>query len=348
MKKQILFTPGPQSNCMSEISSNIFHRSQEAENIFASLKTTLQSTFNSQEVLIFPSSATETMDIFIRSLDKNNKNISLINTGYWAKNIEKIIKGNGFKVVEYQTDIFNLNEFQLEDIIKNDPSDIFFSVINETSTGFMYDFELIYKVLNKYNKLLFIDAVSYPVFYHLHTAKQTTCDFFLMTSAKSFNSYPGFSFIGFKNEINSYQIFKNEGYLTIELFKKFESINQMPHTYNAALLQIIKNNVEWTLKNDQQIIEHVNKLRTKLINEFQKININVYNKDFIEKSNLVVFYFNNQVNVNQLKIYLNENDIFFGADLIAKNTIRICLTISNTIEDIEKLVQLTKEFIAQL
>ena len=107
--KQIIFTPGPQKSVGTlDKEEAEFHRSNEMMRLIAELKVEMQQYFGKKNAYIFPISGTDTMDVFIRSIDAAKQiQASLINTGYWAQNIAHILEGNDIKVITYQRDIFD-------------------------------------------------------------------------------------------------------------------------------------------------------------------------------------------------------------------------------------------------
>ncbi|QBQ08152.1 aminotransferase class V-fold PLP-dependent enzyme [Spiroplasma gladiatoris] len=345
MKKKIIFTPGPQTTKGNIKRQSIFHRSVESQEIVKKTKEVLCKEFGSKEVLIAQTSASELINIFSLSLKnkvtKNNK-IAVIDTGNWSENIVRILESNKFIVNKIDKSIFDKSKTELENFIASLEETLVFGLLNETSTGCIYDYKNIYKEIKKQNKYLFIDAVSYPIFYRKENNLNQECDFLLMSSAKSFHSNPGFSFLGYSKSFEEYDIFENNYYFSLHLMHKFSKINQLPHTYFTNNLQVVCEDIEFTLNNKDKITKKINVLKDKFIEEMSKLGFLVNNKKDIINSNLIVLICPQKIKASELISFMYKNNIFVGGDQANLNSIRVCINYHNNISDVKILINSTK------
>ncbi|AOG61022.1 hypothetical protein SHELI_v1c10750 [Spiroplasma helicoides] len=349
MKKQILFTPGPQANHGEMTRENIFHRSQQSVELLNKTRDILKKIFGSEYVFAVPSSALELMNIFVTSLNKDlllNKKIAVIWSGYWSDKIIKVLTDNGFIVDEISEDIRSYNEDQLEEYFKTTKYDLFFGLVCETSNGKLYEYETIYKVMKKYNKLLFLDAVSYAIFYRKNNDLNQHADFVLMSSAKNFLSSPGFAFLTMRKNYTDYEIFAKNTYLSLDLYWHYEQESgQLPHTFHTVLLSYIYEDLLFTYMNKKEICQKIDKLKSIVDTQMKEIGFELYNKENWDVNNLSVYVCSDGIDATKLIKYLEQHDICVGSDMAKINSFRLCISYKNTEEEINLLCKLIKDYI---
>ncbi|WP_156952759.1 aminotransferase class V-fold PLP-dependent enzyme [Mesoplasma photuris] len=340
---QIIFTPGPQKcKNFSKPNRTIYHRSLEACNNLKLMNQSLAKYTKNTKIISFPLSATETFDVFINSLNKENQEVTLIKTGYWSDNLKKVILKNHLNLIEYEN-IFDLQEKELIELFSKNKSNLFISVLNETSTGKIYDFSLISKVLKNLNKKLFLDMVSYPIYLNENDDNLLMSDFILLSCAKNFACNPGISYLGFKNVKDIEEMFSENNYLSLKEFEYFNDKGEFIHTYDPNRVWQMNENIE--MLNKQKNIRNENISKIDYFKKAIKISgfeLQENNSKYISNVFHIVITKPNLTS-KQVVDYLAKNNIFVGGDLNEDNSIRVCISLMTTNDEIDLLVNHLKQ-----
>jgi len=162
-----LFTAGPVS-CFPEVldvmNSQMFsHRSKEYQEIHMDTIELLRWFLETdQTVLLFPSSGSGVMEASIRNAVSKNGKVLVTIIGAFGERYAKVVEANGRKAIKLEFEWGKPVDIEKVKEILDNETDIEAVTVthNETSTGVLNPLEDIAKVVKKYNKLLFVDAVS--------------------------------------------------------------------------------------------------------------------------------------------------------------------------------------------
>jgi len=162
-----LFTAGPVS-CFPEVldvmNSQMFsHRSKEYQEIHMNTVELLKWFLETdQTVLLFPSSGSGVMEASIRNAVSKGGKVLVTVIGAFGERYAKVVEANGRKAIKLDFEWGKPVDIEkVKEILDNEPDIEAVTVThNETSTGVLNPLKDLAKAIKKYDKLLFVDAVS--------------------------------------------------------------------------------------------------------------------------------------------------------------------------------------------
>lgn len=190
-------TPIPEEVKQAMAADMINHRSSAFKEILNDCVDGVKWAYQTKnDLLIIPSSGSGGMEAAVANIMSPGEKAVVANIGNFGNRFVKILKAYGISVVDVKFDwgkSVDLNV--LEENLKNNPdAKAVFWQQNETSTGVLNDVAAIKKVVDKYNMLSVVDAVS-----GLLTAPMPVDDLGLDVvvsgSQKAFMIPPGLAFI---------------------------------------------------------------------------------------------------------------------------------------------------------
>jgi len=163
-----LFTAGPVA-CFPEVLEvmkfQMFsHRSKEYRELHKDTIKRLEKFVETEKgkVLLFPSSGTGIMEASIRNCVNENGSVLVTIIGSFGERYKEVVEANGRKaiVLEKKPGEPVLPDELEEALLKYPEVEAVTITYNETSTGVLNPLKELSKVVKKYNKLVFVDAVS--------------------------------------------------------------------------------------------------------------------------------------------------------------------------------------------
>jgi len=208
MKRRLkLFTAGPVA-CFPEVlevmSSQMFsHRSSEYMKLHMETIELLMDFFETkQTVLLFPSSGTGLMEASIRNAVSLNGKVLVTIIGAFGERYAKVVESNGRKAIRLT---FNpgdpVDEERLKATLEENPDIEAVTIThNETSTGVLNPLPRLAKIIKKYDKLIFVDAVSSAGATEIKF-DEWKIDFLFTSSQKALGIPPGLAFAAVSDRV---------------------------------------------------------------------------------------------------------------------------------------------------
>ncbi len=165
--KYKLFTAGPVA-CFPEVlevmSTQMFsHRSKEYQELHMETVELLAEFLETkQTVLLFPSSGSGIMEASIRNAVSRGGRVLVTIIGAFGERYAKVVESNGRIPIRLEFEWGKPIDLErLKEALDNNPDIEAVTVThNETSTGVLNPLKEIASIVRKYDKLLFVDAVS--------------------------------------------------------------------------------------------------------------------------------------------------------------------------------------------
>lgn len=167
MNKLKLFTAGPVA-CFPEVlevmNSQMFsHRSKEYQEIhMETVEMLMDFLETSQNIIIFPSSGTGFMEASIRNAVSENGKVLVTSIGSFGDRFADVVERNGRQLIKLSFDLgMPVDGEKLKETLDANPDIEAVTIThNETSTGVLNHLKELARIVYKYDKLLFVDAVS--------------------------------------------------------------------------------------------------------------------------------------------------------------------------------------------
>ncbi len=249
MSKKLYFTPGPAQlfftveqhikNALKEDVASISHRSKTFQGIFESTMTNLKVLLDIPEGfrIVFTASATEIWERIIQNMVLKNSH-HFVN-GSFSKRFHEI--ATAYQINASKTDVGFGGSFDL-DSVEGSP-ELIAVTQNETSIGFGFPAEDIYKLRNKYpDTLLAVDMVSCTPAVPLDLNQ---LDMAYFSVQKSFGLPAGLG-VWIMNERAIEKAYSKEqsgnivgSYHTVSQLLKYADKNQTPETPNVLNIYLL-------------------------------------------------------------------------------------------------------------
>jgi len=223
-----LFTAGPvacRPEVLQEMGHQMFsHRSKEYKQLHQQTVERLSRFLETKnQVFLFPSTSSGVMEACVRNCVEK-KMLACIN-GDFGKRFAKIGEANGKIVEKLETKPGDPTTPELldEKLSKVSEVEAVSIVYNETSMGLMNHLPELAKVVKKYGKLLFVDAVSAMGGVELKV-DEWNIDVCFAGSQKCFGIPPGLTMVVVSDEaLKISERMKNKGwYFDFKLFEKYQ------------------------------------------------------------------------------------------------------------------------------
>ncbi len=202
-----LFTAGPVA-CFPEVlqvmSSQMFsHRSQEYMELhMETVRLLMEFLDTKQTVLLFPSSGTGLMEASIRNAVSPGGKVLVTIIGAFGKRYAKVVESNGRKAIRLTFRPGEpVDEEKLKSILDEDPEIEAVTIThNETSTGVLNNLPRLAQIIKKYDKLIFVDAVSSCGATEIKF-DEWKIDFLFTSSQKALGIPPGLAFAAVSDRV---------------------------------------------------------------------------------------------------------------------------------------------------
>ena len=167
MKKSYLFAPGPTPippQALLEMAKPIdYHRTTESAQLIRSVAKQLQHVFQTQnQVLMLTCSGTGALEATVVNLLSPDDQVIVIRSGKFGERWGEICSAYGvnFQPIDIEWG-HSIDPKQVESMLHKMPNcKVVFSTLCETSTGALHDIQGLGQVLDKFDSLLVVDAVS--------------------------------------------------------------------------------------------------------------------------------------------------------------------------------------------
>ena len=167
MKKSYLFAPGPTPippQALLEMAKPIdYHRTTESTQLIRSVSKQLQHVFQTQnQVLMLTCSGTGALEATVVNLLSPDDQVIVIRSGKFGERWGEICSAYGinFQPIDIEWG-HSIDPKQVESMLHKMPNcKVVFSTLCETSTGALHDIQGLGQVLDKFDSLLVVDAVS--------------------------------------------------------------------------------------------------------------------------------------------------------------------------------------------
>jgi 2-aminoethylphosphonate-pyruvate transaminase len=208
-KQKVLYTPGPLTTSMAvkqAMSRDVGHRDfefiQAVKDVRKKILEVGEVDGKGYEAILLQGSGTYAVEAVISTGTPEDGKWLVIENGAYGARIAKIIDVLKIKKTSL---IYAENEIpKLEDIDKalsDDPEITHVAVIhNETTTGMVNPIDEIGKIVKKYNKIYFVDAMSSFGAFKM-PLDELDIDWLACTANKNFEGVPGFAFVVVKRDV---------------------------------------------------------------------------------------------------------------------------------------------------
>ncbi len=225
-----LFTAGPVAcfpQVLEAMSSQMFsHRSREYQELHMETVELLMNFLETrQTVLLFPSSGTGFMESSIRCGVSPNGKVLVTIIGSFGKRYAEVVETNGRQPLKLEFDLGSpVDPETLKQALDENPDvEAVTITYNETSTGVLNPLPDLAKIVKKYDKLLFVDAVSAMGAADIKV-DSWGIDMVFSSSQKAFGVPPGLAFAAVSDRLLevSERMPSKGWYFDLNLYKKFQ------------------------------------------------------------------------------------------------------------------------------
>ncbi len=241
-----LFSPGPvmvrDDVRQALMHYDICHRGAEFEAMFADTQDLIKKLFSADESyysVIVSGSGTSANEAVLSSIFKEGEQVLLIRNGLFSDRLGEIIEKYNIPMIDAS---FAWGEYPNADIIENmilaNPNvKVVTMVFHETSTGMINPVHEVGLLCKKYNKLLFVDAVSAAGGQLVDVADNNIA---IATSVggKCVGAFPGSAFICAREDVLKSITAEQCKNVYLSLYKHYISAtasSQTPNTPNVTL-----------------------------------------------------------------------------------------------------------------
>lgn len=231
MRNMKLFTAGPVA-CFPEVlevmGSQMFsHRSREYQEIhMETIDLLMEFLETKQNIIFFPSSGTGFMEASVRNAVSENGKVLVTSIGSFGDRYADVVEKNGRRVVKLSFELgMPVDEDKLRETLDEHPDiEAVTITYNETSTGVLNPLSRLSKVVHKYDKLLFVDAVSAMGAADIKM-DEWNIDLVFSSSQKAFGVPPGLAFAAISNRVLKISSnMPNKGwYFDFNLYVKYQN-----------------------------------------------------------------------------------------------------------------------------
>ena len=355
-----LFTAGPVA-CfpwvLEEMGKQMFsHRSPEYQEIHMETVELMKWFLNSDEYLILvPSSGTGLMEASVRNGVSKGGSVLVTIIGAFGNRYSEVVETNGRKAIKL---VFKLGDPVDPDILdkylgEHPEVEAVTVTHNETSTGVINDLETIGKVVQKYDVMLFVDAVSSMGAADIDV-KKLGIDFVFSSSQKAFGVPPGLAFAAFSKRFleKAYEIEERGWYFDIPLYVKYlEDKKSTPST--PPIPQVL--GLRATLRKIKSIgketwFEMYRMRAERIRKEIRNMGLRIVAKEGYESPTITAVYAPEGVSGNKIYYSLRERgiEIAKGYGPLRDKTFRIGHMGHITDEDIEILFRELRKLLKDL
>ncbi len=180
----------------------IHHRTPQYRNVLAEVLEGLKYVFQTKnDILIFPSAGTGAMESAVCNLVSPGDKVLVASVGNFGERWVKIAKAYGANVehLAFQWG-YSVDPAKIEEKLKSMPEiSVVYTTLSETSTGVENDIKAIGKIVQKYNAVLVVDAVSGMAAVEFKT-DEWNVDVVVVGSQKGLMLPPGLSFVSLSNK----------------------------------------------------------------------------------------------------------------------------------------------------
>jgi len=208
-KQQVLFTPGPlttSTTVKQAMLRDVGHRDSEFIEAISYVRNKLLEiggvAGKGYEAILLQGSGTYAVEAVISTGTPADGKWLVIENGAYGKRISKIIdilKIDKTVLSCPENALPNLNE--IADILEKDPSITHVAIVhNETTTGLVNPIEQVGKIVKKFGKIYFVDAMSSFGAFPMNLA-DLKIDWLACTANKNIEGVPGFAFVLVKKDV---------------------------------------------------------------------------------------------------------------------------------------------------
>lgn len=226
-----LFTAGPVA-CFPEVlnvmNRQMFsHRSKEYQEMhMETIELLMDFLETKQNVILFPSSGSGFMEASIRNAVRENGEVLVTSIGSFGDRYADVVEKNGRRVVKLSFELgMPVAEEKLKEAL-DEYTEVEAVTItyNETSTGVLNPLERLAKIVHKYDKLLFVDAVSAMGAADIK-ADKWNIDLVFGSSQKAFGIPPGLAFAAVSDRVLeiSRNMLNKGWYFDLNLYIKYQN-----------------------------------------------------------------------------------------------------------------------------
>jgi len=359
--KYILFNPGPVNVTervrRALLKQDICHREDEFNNLLQNIRQNLLRVYNLNEevyaAVVLSGSGTAAVESAFTSLVPDNGTVLVVSNGVYGERISSIAKAYGILTNDIKYDWGKRIELEtIENAILKDNSITTVAVIHhETTTGILNDIASIGKVVQKYGKELFVDAVSSFAGEEIKF-QEWGVDICCGSSNKCIHGIPGVSFVIARKDIFYRQkdLQPRTVYLNLVNYFLQEEKGIPPFTPSVQVLYAFDEALQELLLEGVNTRIKIYKFRANKIRQLAKsIGLKLYLPDHFFSNTLTSFYLPESITYKKLHDTLKENGlvIYAGQGGLYKNIFRIANMGDMSDRDIEKVFALVKQIIQE-
>lgn len=208
-KQQVLFTPGPLTTSMAvkqamlrDVGHRDFEFIQAIKDVRKKILEIGEVDGKGYEAVLLQGSGTYAVEAVISTGTPEDGKWLVIENGAYGARISKIIDINKIdrtSLVYAENELPNLDD--IEKALADDPAITHVAVVhNETTTGMVNPIDKIGKIVKKYNKIYFVDAMSSFGAFKMPLDK-LNIDWLACTANKNVEGVPGFAFAVVKKDV---------------------------------------------------------------------------------------------------------------------------------------------------
>lgn len=287
LKKMLNFSVGPVmlDELTKEVASKDvpYFRTEEFSNIMFENENLIKKFLNARKedkVVILTGSGTAAMEAAIVNSKMSNDSAIIVNGGSFGKRFCEIAEVYGLNYSPINLEFGKgLTKEDLEKLIITDQT-MFFVNLDETSSGVLYDIELISEFCKKNNLFLVVDAISSFLADEIDVNKYGI-DILIIGSQKALGLHPGISILVLSEKAQNrvYKSVEKSYYLSLKLGLENAKRGQTPFTPAVGI-----------------ILQLNSKLKT-----IEKIGV----KKYIENTNYIAKIFREQIKKYGFKLVTN-------------------------------------------
>ena len=225
-----------------------YFRTQEFSNVVFKIDSDLKQilNFNSDsKVLLLTGSGTLGMETAVSSLFDENDKLLIVNGGTFGQRFVNLAKIYNYNYSEIR--LASGEKLTEKRLLKELDEDVTAILVNhhETSTGVLYDLEMVKKIAKKHNKLLVVDAISSFIAEDINN-NDDSIDCLILGSQKGLALPPGLSIIVLsKRAINKIKTVKQKSlYLDINYALDSATRGQTPFTPAVGIILQLQERLE--------------------------------------------------------------------------------------------------------
>lgn len=360
--RKILLTPGPATTTdtvkMAQVVPDICPREEEFGELIAEIRNDLLTIVNADQEkyksVLFGGSGTTVVEAILSSVINEHSCVLIINNGAYGLRMTKIANIHGLNFIEYRSSSKNkINLKEIEKLVsgENDhPITHIAAVHHETTTGLLNDVEQLGNLVNRYNLVFIVDAIS--SFGAIDINMETmNIDYLAATSNKNLQSTAGVGFI--ISNLASLEKIKNykKKSLYLDLFDQYQYFlnkGQFRFTPPVQTLYALKQAID-ELKEETVFGRYSRYYKNweTLVNGMEKLGFQQYVPFDYQSKLICTFYEPDNFDFNNFHDFLYDRNItIYPGKVLNENTFRIGTIGDVNCNDIEYLLKCIKKYLS--